>query len=169
MPWPRGCAGSAGRRVATSSTSPTSICSTNPSWSRPAFAATSGAKPGPASTTNSTGGCGPGVHSSSSSLPNPPMPCAAAEPNLNPGFPVSPTRMQPIMNVQLTRDCDVVQIPAGQAVRLPQGTSVDITQSLGGSYTIHTQGGLFRVAAQDADALGLANPGPGPAATGTPA
>jgi probable FeS assembly SUF system protein SufT len=76
--------------------------------------------------------------------------------------------MQPIMNVPLTRDCDVVQIPAGQTVRLPQGTSVDITQSLGGSYTIHTQGGLFRVAAQDADALGLAKPGPGPEATGTP-
>lgn len=72
--------------------------------------------------------------------------------------------MQAIMNVQLTRDCDVVQIPAGQTVRLPQGTSVDITQSLGGSYTIHTQGGLFRVAAHDADALGLAKPAPAAAA-----
>jgi probable FeS assembly SUF system protein SufT len=32
---------------------------------------------------------------------------------------------------------------------------VDITQTLGGSYTIHTQGGLFRVANKDADALGI--------------
>lgn len=63
--------------------------------------------------------------------------------------------MQPIMNVQLTRDCEVIQIPAGHALMLPQGTSVDITQTLGGTYTIHAQGGLFRVASRDADALGL--------------
>ena len=35
---------------------------------------------------------------------------------------------------------------------------MDITQTLGGSYTIHAQGGLYRIAAQDADALGLAAP-----------
>lgn len=38
---------------------------------------------------------------------------------------------------------------------LPKGTSVDITQTLGGTYTIHTQGGLFRIASKDAEALGL--------------
>jgi probable FeS assembly SUF system protein SufT len=32
---------------------------------------------------------------------------------------------------------------------------VDITQTLGGTYTIHAQGGLFRIEAKDADALGL--------------
>ena len=41
---------------------------------------------------------------------------------------------------------------------LPAGTAVDITQTLGGSYTIHAQGGLFRIAPQDADALGLERP-----------
>jgi probable FeS assembly SUF system protein SufT len=32
---------------------------------------------------------------------------------------------------------------------------VDITQTLGGSYTVRSDGGLFRIAATDADALGL--------------
>lgn len=34
------------------------------------------------------------------------------------------------------------------------GTPVDITQTLGGSYTVRSGGGLFRIAAKDADALG---------------
>ena len=51
-----------------------------------------------------------------------------------------------------------MQIPAGTPTTLIAGTPVDITQTLGGSYTVHTQGGLFRIAAQDADALGLAAP-----------
>ena len=38
---------------------------------------------------------------------------------------------------------------------LPSGTPVDITQTLGGSYTVHAQGGLYRIAAKDADALGI--------------
>jgi probable FeS assembly SUF system protein SufT len=63
--------------------------------------------------------------------------------------------MAGVTTVELTRDCEVVQIPHGSTVSLPKGTAVDITQTLGGSYTIHAQGGLFRVAAKDADALGL--------------
>jgi len=70
--------------------------------------------------------------------------------------------MNAVMTVDLTRDCAVIQIPAGQSVVLPKGTTVDITQDLGGSYTIHAQGGLFRVGNNDADALGL-----GKAASGT--
>ena len=58
-------------------------------------------------------------------------------------------------SVQLKRDCPAVQIPLGAVVTLPAGTEVDISQSLGGSYTVQTNGGLFRIAAQDADALGL--------------
>jgi probable FeS assembly SUF system protein SufT len=58
-------------------------------------------------------------------------------------------------SIELKRDCPAVQIPAGTAVTLPAGTPVDITQTLGGSYTVHAQGGLFRIAAKDADALGL--------------
>jgi len=63
--------------------------------------------------------------------------------------------MHNVTTVELTRDCEAVQIPHGTPMALPKGTSVDITQTLGGSYTIHAHGGLFRVASKDADALGL--------------
>src|SRR6478736_10373982 len=63
--------------------------------------------------------------------------------------------MQNIVTVELFRDCEAVQIPAGAPVILPKGLSVDITQTLGGSYTIHAQGGLYRVEEKDADALGM--------------
>jgi probable FeS assembly SUF system protein SufT len=66
--------------------------------------------------------------------------------------------MHSVSTVTLSRDCDAVQIPAGNTVTLPAGTEVDITQTLGGSYTIHAMGGLFRVAPKDADALGLQPP-----------
>ena len=63
--------------------------------------------------------------------------------------------MQNVSSIELKRDCEAVQIPAGTPVRLAAGTPVDITQTLGGTYTVHAQGGLFRIAAKDADALGL--------------
>src|SRR5947208_5149096 len=63
--------------------------------------------------------------------------------------------MQNVVSVELKRDCEAVQIPAGNKTVLPAGTPVDITQTLGGTYTVHAQGGLFRIAAKDADALGL--------------
>jgi probable FeS assembly SUF system protein SufT len=70
--------------------------------------------------------------------------------------------MHNVTSVQLTRDCDAVQIPSGAPVTLPAGTPVDITQTLGGTYTIHAQGGLYRIAASNADALGLPSPGTEP-------
>ncbi len=57
--------------------------------------------------------------------------------------------------VQLKRDCAVVRIPAGTTDTLTSGTEVHIAQTLGGTYTVQAPGGLFRIAAQDADALGL--------------
>ncbi len=63
--------------------------------------------------------------------------------------------MSSAQSVSLSRDCNAVQIPAGNTVTLPAGTEVDITQTLGGSYTVHALGGLFRIAPADADALGL--------------
>src|ERR1043166_8980673 len=64
--------------------------------------------------------------------------------------------MQSVNSVELTRDCEASEIPAGTVTTLPAGTPVDITQTLGGSYTVHAMGGgLFRIAAKDADALGL--------------
>src|SRR3989441_12396208 len=57
---------------------------------------------------------------------------------------------------KLTRDCQVVAVPAGHTLMLPQGTEVMITQSLGGTYTlmVPSYGGLFRLANRDADAIG---------------
>lgn len=63
--------------------------------------------------------------------------------------------MQNAMSVELTRDCEAVQIPVGNTVTLPAGTSVDVAQTLGGTYTVHAMGGLFRIATKDVDALGL--------------
>ena len=58
--------------------------------------------------------------------------------------------------IKLMRDCQVVAVPAGHTIILPEGTEVMITQSLGGSYTlmVPTYGGLFRLSARDADAVG---------------
>ena len=61
-------------------------------------------------------------------------------------------------SVELKRDCAAVMIPVGNAVTLKAGTPVGITQTLGGQFTVYAMGGLFRIAGQDADALGLAVP-----------
>jgi probable FeS assembly SUF system protein SufT len=60
----------------------------------------------------------------------------------------------PIIN--LTRDIEAIQIPSGLTKKLEKGTPVIITQALGGTYTVVVEhsAGLFRVLAQDADALG---------------
>lgn len=59
-------------------------------------------------------------------------------------------------SIDLTRDCVATIIPGGQKMTLSQGDSVVLTQALGGSFTVQTEGGyLVRIAAQDADALGL--------------
>ncbi len=60
-----------------------------------------------------------------------------------------------VKTIQLKRACDAVQIPSGTAARLPADLQVDITQTLGGTYTVHAPDGLYRIAAKDADALGL--------------
>ena len=59
--------------------------------------------------------------------------------------------------IELTRDCEAVQIPAGHNVTLVKGTKAVITQSLGGSYTLQVPslGGLFRISGTDADAVGV--------------
>ena len=55
----------------------------------------------------------------------------------------------------LTRDTEAAEIPYGGKVQLAQGTTVTITQALGGSFTVLTpQGYMVRIAGKDADALG---------------
>src|SRR5260370_6050319 len=57
--------------------------------------------------------------------------------------------------IELEKDCEAIQIPAGLKTTIPAGTRVIITQSLGGSYTIACDYGLFRISEENAAALGL--------------
>jgi probable FeS assembly SUF system protein SufT len=56
--------------------------------------------------------------------------------------------------VVLKREVEVIVVPAGIPVTLPVNSLVHITQAMGGSFTIYFEGNLYRVAGQDADALG---------------
>ena len=55
----------------------------------------------------------------------------------------------------LTRDVEAAVVPIGTKVTLQKGETAHITQSLGGAYTVVVNGNMFRIADQDADALGL--------------
>jgi probable FeS assembly SUF system protein SufT len=57
--------------------------------------------------------------------------------------------------VILNRDVDAALVPAGTGVVLKQGEKAQITQSLGGNYTVVVRGNMFRIEEKDADALGL--------------
>jgi probable FeS assembly SUF system protein SufT len=54
----------------------------------------------------------------------------------------------------LSRDVTATQIPSGDKTPLSAGTKVMIHQTLGGSFTVQTDFGLFRIDAKDGDALG---------------
>lgn len=55
---------------------------------------------------------------------------------------------------EVRRDVRVVIVPAGQEVVLKAGQTGFITQALGGSFTLYVEGNLFRLAGEDADAIG---------------
>ena len=54
----------------------------------------------------------------------------------------------------LTRECRATMIPAGDVLTLPKDTEVFIVQTLGGNITVRTDRGLFRIAREDAAAIG---------------
>lgn len=56
----------------------------------------------------------------------------------------------------LSRDVHATQIPSGERQALPAGTRVLLHQTLGGSYTVQGDFGLFRIDGKDGDALGEA-------------
>ncbi|MET0254943.1 MAG: putative Fe-S cluster assembly protein SufT, partial [Luteibacter sp.] len=60
----------------------------------------------------------------------------------------------------LERDCQAVMVPQGETVTLPAGQIGYITQALGGSFSVYVEGNLFRIAGNDADALGKEPPRP---------
>ncbi len=57
-------------------------------------------------------------------------------------------------NRNLTRDVEATLIPQGEPFTLKANTPVVITHRLGGNFTIMTENGMFRIARQNADALG---------------
>lgn len=62
--------------------------------------------------------------------------------------------------VTFTRDCEAVLIPAGDTVEIPVGTHGNVTQALGGSFTVYIAGNLIRIAGDNADAIGQDAPEP---------
>ncbi len=62
--------------------------------------------------------------------------------------------------ISLQRDVEGLTIPNGHPLWLHAGTSVQLTQSLGTSFTIYTDGHLIRIYGHDADALGKNQPIP---------
>jgi len=54
----------------------------------------------------------------------------------------------------VNREVRAVIVPAGQEVKLKPGQAGYITQALGGSFTVYLDGNLFRIAGEDADAIG---------------
>ena len=47
--------------------------------------------------------------------------------------------------IVLQRDCEVISVPYGERKTLKQGTEVQIMQAMGGSHTVYTHEGMFRI------------------------
>lgn len=54
----------------------------------------------------------------------------------------------------VNREVRAVIVPAGVEVKLKPGQAGYVTQALGGSFTVYIDGNLFRIAGEDADAIG---------------
>ncbi|SVA02338.1 uncharacterized protein METZ01_LOCUS55192 [marine metagenome] len=55
----------------------------------------------------------------------------------------------------MIRDVEANMVPSGDKVTLVAGNLVQITQSLGGNYTIVINGNMAQISAKNADALGI--------------
>lgn len=55
----------------------------------------------------------------------------------------------------LNRNCSAALIPQGTSITLEAGTTVFVTQALGGAVTVNVNGNLARIAVADVDALGM--------------
>lgn len=60
-----------------------------------------------------------------------------------------------VLEVRLARDCPAVLVPWGTAVTLEAGDYAQVTQRLGGTFTVMVNGSLYRIPGSEADALGL--------------
>ena len=60
-------------------------------------------------------------------------------------------------SITVKRDCPAVMIPSGEPTTLVMGTSVWLTQSLGGTYSVMTDRGyMMRIDGANGDAIGMA-------------
>ena len=53
-----------------------------------------------------------------------------------------------------SKECAGFLIPSGEKIKLKKGTSVKITQSLGGDFTLYVNGNLIKISGNDADVIG---------------
>lgn len=60
--------------------------------------------------------------------------------------------------VTITRPVTVERVPDGSTMELPAGTTAQITQALGSSFTLVVHGQLVRLGGTDADAIGQPPP-----------
>ena len=65
---------------------------------------------------------------------------------------INPTHIDE--EVTLARDVEVITIAFGSKTIIKKGEVGQITQALGGSYTVMIGGNLFRIDGKDADAIG---------------
>jgi probable FeS assembly SUF system protein SufT len=56
--------------------------------------------------------------------------------------------------VVIQRDVPAIMVPGGQSITLKMGLAGYITQALGGSFTLYVEGNLYRLAGDQADAIG---------------
>ncbi|MDD2710877.1 MAG: iron-sulfur cluster assembly protein [Verrucomicrobiae bacterium] len=72
--------------------------------------------------------------------------------------------------IQLTRDCEAIQVPSGVTTILTKGTSGQVSQQPGGNFKLVLDDQrIFSVAAKDADALGCQKTEPPQPAAPAPA
>lgn len=56
--------------------------------------------------------------------------------------------------VTFLRDCEVALVPTGETGIIHKGSEGEITQALGGSYTVNLWASMFRIDGSNADAIG---------------
>ncbi len=52
------------------------------------------------------------------------------------------------------RECPARKVPSGEKVTIPSGEFLNVTQALGGNYTVTWRGQMVRIDGTDADAIG---------------
>ena len=57
--------------------------------------------------------------------------------------------------IELSRNVEASIVPSGDKVTLQKGEKAQVTQTLGGTYTVIINGNMFRIDGCDADVLGL--------------